>query len=376
MKPIVSFKKSKIMHVFVAVSAIYLGAMSTAQAAGTPHVVSAADKLDASTINFDAPSKAWRSEGTFPNLESIAKMQVGLTKQEVYTHFGKPHFSEGFFAVRRWDYIFKFNVAEKVEVCQYQIRYADSLTVSNTFWDRPECSQFAAQNVKVAAAQPQYIDRVVEKVVEKPVDRFVEKVVEKQVTINRLTLQGDALFGFGKSSINDILPGGRSQLSLLAKSIKSDIRNIETIQITGHTDRLGGDAINAELSLARANTIRDALVTQGVSASTFKTVGMGAGKPVKFCEGSQSPSLIACLQDNRRVEIEVTGLTDSGTNSRFKSGLALPETKFDTNVLTGIQTKENVKNSFAQPEEIVHNLNAPDKSDRLKWSPIRVRAEP
>lgn len=341
-------KKSSLGSIFIASVAIYFGA---AIAAGVPHVVSTVEKIDANTIEFKEPSKAWRDEGIFPNLEAIAKMQPGLTKQEVYTAFGKPHFSEGFFGVRQWDYIFKFNVGSQIEVCQYQIRYAGDLTLSNTFWNRAECAGFALdnKNTKVVESEPQIVEKVVEK--------LVDRVVEKQITVNRLTLQGDALFGFGKSSMNDILPGGHAQLVRLAKSIKAEIHNIESIQVSGHTDRLGSDELNARLSLARANTIRDALIAQGVSASTFRTLGMGASKPIKTCPGYQSDSVIACLQVNRRVEIDVSGLAVAQNNS-------------DTNI-----SKKMVSHSSQLPEK-VHNLIAPEKSVSIKWTPILVRSEP
>jgi outer membrane protein OmpA-like peptidoglycan-associated protein len=341
------FKKSSVASVFIASFAIYFGA---AIAAGVPHVVSTVDKIDANSVEFKEPSKAWRDEGIFPNLEAIAKMQPGLTKQEVYTAFGKPHFSEGFFGVRQWDYIFKFNVGTQIEVCQYQIRYSGDLMLSNTFWNRAECAEYALDNKNTkVVSEPQIVEKVVEKV--------VDRVVEKQITVNRLILQGDTLFGFGKSNINDILPGGHAQLLRLAKSIITNIHNIESIQITGHTDRLGSDELNAQLSLARANTIRDALVAQGLAATAFKTTGMGASKPIKICLGNQSELLIACLQDNRRVEIDI-------------SGLAIAQNNTDKNISTKVVPQSS------QLSEKVHNLNAPEKSDSYKWTPISVRAEP
>lgn len=112
--------------------------------AAVPHVVSPSTPMDASTVSFQAAATAWRDEGIFPNLENISKMQTGLTKAEVYTAFGKPHFSEGIFAVRQWDYIFKFNVGAAIEVCQYQLHFGSNFTVENTFWNRPECLEYAA----------------------------------------------------------------------------------------------------------------------------------------------------------------------------------------------------------------------------------------
>jgi OmpA-OmpF porin, OOP family len=265
--------------------------------AAVPHVVSASAPMDAAAVSFQAASAAWRNEGIFPNLESISKMQPGLSKHEVYTAFGKPHFSEGIFAVRQWDYIFKFNVGEAVEVCQYQVHFDKNFAVENTFWNRSECVGFAA----MTSAKPS-ASVVVEKIV----------TVPAPVAVNQsqlLTIQSDALFAFGKSSMNDLLPGGRIQLKRLAKTIATNMSDVGSITITGHTDRLGSDDLNNKLSQARADTIRFLMAAEGVAASKIKAVGVGSSKPVKTCPGAVNEALIACLQDNRRIDIEAFGLT-------------------------------------------------------------------
>lgn len=115
---------------------------STAFAA-VPHIISKDAPMDANSITFKSVDDAWRKEGVFPIKDHIGQMQVGLTKQELYTAFGKPHFSEGMFAVRQWDYIFKFKVADEIKVCQYQIHFDNDYKVANTFWDKSECSIYA-----------------------------------------------------------------------------------------------------------------------------------------------------------------------------------------------------------------------------------------
>ena len=104
--------------------------------------------MDASKITFKLIDDAWRKEGIFPIKDHIAQMQTGLTKQELYTAFGKPHFSEGMFAVRQWDYIFKFKLADETKVCQYQIYFDENYKVANTFWDQPECMEYSGLEPK------------------------------------------------------------------------------------------------------------------------------------------------------------------------------------------------------------------------------------
>lgn len=80
---------------------------------------------------------------------------------------------------------------------------------------------------------------------------------------------------------------------------------IERLTTTGHTDRLGTPAYNAGLSLCRANTVRDCLVRHfDLAVERFETRGLAAQPPLVSCNGS-GRALDACLQPNRRVEIDL-----------------------------------------------------------------------
>jgi OOP family OmpA-OmpF porin len=71
------------------------------------------------------------------------------------------------------------------------------------------------------------------------------------------------------------------------------------ITATGHTDTSGPEAYNMALSLRRANTVKDALVQNGVPATAIAVVGRGEqGLLVQTGDGVREPQ-------NRRVEIVV-----------------------------------------------------------------------
>ena len=71
------------------------------------------------------------------------------------------------------------------------------------------------------------------------------------------------------------------------------------ITATGHTDTTGSPAYNMALSLRRANTVKDALVKEGVPAAAITSTGVGeANLLVKTADGVREPQ-------NRRVEIVV-----------------------------------------------------------------------
>ena len=69
------------------------------------------------------------------------------------------------------------------------------------------------------------------------------------------------------------------------------------LRITGHTDSTGDAAYNEELSMNRANAIKQALVERGIDAARLETLGMGEKQPVASNDTPEGQAL------NRRVEL-------------------------------------------------------------------------
>lgn len=121
----------------------------------------------------------------------------------------------------------------------------------------------------------------------------------------KINFSADALFGFDKSVIQ---PEGRKMLDDLSAQLKT--ANVDVIHVTGHTDRLGTVAYNQKLSERRAHAVRDYLVTGGFAAEKIDAKGMGETQPMTAtadCKGRQSAKVIACLQPDRRVDVELQG---------------------------------------------------------------------
>jgi outer membrane protein OmpA-like peptidoglycan-associated protein len=74
-----------------------------------------------------------------------------------------------------------------------------------------------------------------------------------------------------------------------------------TMQIEGHTDSVGTDDFNQQLSERRADSVRDFLAEQGVSASSITAHGFGKTQPVATNDTADG------RQRNRRVELVVNG---------------------------------------------------------------------
>ncbi len=132
-----------------------------------------------------------------------------------------------------------------------------------------------------------------------PAPRAVTPVSQK------MTLKADTLFDFDKSALR---PEGRRELDGLIDKLKTI--DIETIIDIGHTDRFGSATYNQKLSMRRAESVKAYLVSKGVPANRIFTDGKGKTQPVTKpgeCKGPATKKVIACLQPDRRVEIEVIG---------------------------------------------------------------------
>ncbi len=117
----------------------------------------------------------------------------------------------------------------------------------------------------------------------------------------------DALFDFDRS---DLRPQGTRELDAFV----SQLRGVEYdgIRVIGHTDRLGSTAYNANLSRRRAAAVAAYLVRSGVPDHKIATSGAGESDPLPAtanCRGNAAtPALVACLQPDRRVDVQVQGM--------------------------------------------------------------------
>ena len=101
---------------------------------------------------------------------------------------------------------------------------------------------------------------------------------------------------------------GKEKLNEVA--MKAGEINLEVVIAVGHADRIGSAAYNQKLSEKRAATVKTYLVSKGVPANRVYTEGKGSKQPVTQpgqCKGGKSAKVIACLQPDRRVDIEIIG---------------------------------------------------------------------
>ena len=106
----------------------------------------------------------------------------------------------------------------------------------------------------------------------------------------------DVLFDTGKYSLR---PLAREKLAKVA-GIVSGHPGL-TLDVEGHTDSIGGDEYNQQLSEDRGSAVRDYLIAQGMPGTSVTTKGFGKTQPVA------SNDTVEGRQLNRRVELVISG---------------------------------------------------------------------
>jgi OOP family OmpA-OmpF porin len=122
----------------------------------------------------------------------------------------------------------------------------------------------------------------------------------------KVSFSAESLFTFDQSTLR---PEGKSALDNFARELTGT--DFDLITVEGHTDRLGSQEYNQKLALQRADAVKTYLVeTARIESSKITVLSKSENDPVTHpgdCKGNQAnPKLIACLQPDRRVEIEVT----------------------------------------------------------------------
>lgn len=157
----------------------------------------------------------------------------------------------------------------------------------------------------VAAPQPAPAPAVVAAAPPPPPPKPAPVVVAPEP--RKVTFSADSLFAFDQSTM---MPAGKQDLDKFAADLRG--ASFDVISVTGHTDRLGSSDYNKALSTRRAETVKSYLAdTAGIPASKISARGAGETEPVTqpgACLGQKATKkLIACLQPDRRVEVEVSG---------------------------------------------------------------------
>jgi outer membrane protein OmpA-like peptidoglycan-associated protein len=118
--------------------------------------------------------------------------------------------------------------------------------------------------------------------------------IRREANVLAVTFKSDVLFDTGSAALK---AGAYQEINRVAQVL---IQYPETrIMVAGHTDSDGAEAFNQDLSVRRAESVRTALVAQGVSATRINTMGFGETQPIA------DNNTAAGKQLNRRVVITI-----------------------------------------------------------------------
>lgn len=112
-----------------------------------------------------------------------------------------------------------------------------------------------------------------------------------------LNMPDNITFGFNRS---DLQPQFRPVLDRLASTLTEYNQTI--IEVAGHTDSVGSDAYNMDLSRRRANNVASYLQGRGVSQQRMEIVAAGESRPIASNDTEDGRAR------NRRVEITLVPL--------------------------------------------------------------------
>ncbi|RCV56130.1 OmpA family protein [Marinitenerispora sediminis] len=136
--------------------------------------------------------------------------------------------------------------------------------------------------------------------VEGSVEPMEHEEVEGSTTT--VVIAADVLFEFDEDALSD---DAEASLAGIAERLEGATG---TVQVVGHSDGLGADDYNQDLSERRAETVRDALREMlGQDAPEIEASGRGSSEPIAEETGGDGEDLPAGRSQNRRVEIVFDG---------------------------------------------------------------------
>ena len=102
----------------------------------------------------DLRDKHVMQEATTPNQENLAKLRVGMNKQDIYNLLGAPHFRE-MFGAREWDYMFRYQQGNETQICQFKIIFDDDKLAGTFHWNPEGCGRHFGITQPLPAAKRQ-----------------------------------------------------------------------------------------------------------------------------------------------------------------------------------------------------------------------------
>lgn len=167
---------------------------------------------------------------------------------------------------------------------------------------RTRQAEVAEQRAEVAKLEAESSRQEVEQLEQSMAELKAQAEETERGTV--LTL-GEMLFAFDEA---ELAPGAERKLQPLAAFLEE--HPDREVLVEGHTDAVGSEAYNRQLSERRALAVRNYLVRQGIAPDRIETQGYGPQYPVA---PNDTP---AGRQQNRRVDVVILQAGQEAAGSR------------------------------------------------------------
>lgn len=222
--------------------------------------------------------------GMLQNIEAqyiatfIPSVKVGDTQKDISSLLGTPYSVEHSAEEVLWDYNVSIPTSNATFMgCQYRLSFDSNGILESADWRKSVCDLMYRQFIVSGAS-----------------------VDDPRVEV--FSLMSDVLFDFNEYRLTT---SGQQEVDSFINQLLSKYHN-PVVTITGHTDLLGSNQANMNLSKLRAREVGKRFLEEGLSKQNLLIKGVGETSPVVVCEDDQrDDALLDCLMPNRRVEIEI-----------------------------------------------------------------------